>query len=75
MSGADDNVRLEWIEHGLGHLVLAGEGELGPVLQAEREDVDQAVRLIIPELTALAVADKQELGFLSKTNIQCQPPT
>lgn len=61
---SDNNIRLERIEHRLGHLVVAVESHLGPSLEAGREDVDHAIWLVVAVLCALAVADQQQLTYL-----------
>jgi len=64
LGGTNYNVWLEWVEHCFCHLVLAGQGVFWTTLETERKDINQTIWLIISELAAFTVADKDKLSFL-----------
>ena len=56
---ANYNIWLEGIKHCLCDFVLASESVFRSALKTQRKDVDDAVGLIVPELTAFAVTHQQ----------------
>lgn len=64
LRAANDDIRLERIEQGLRHFILARQRDFGARLQVQRENVDETVGLVVPVLAAFAVTTQQKLVVL-----------
>ena len=64
LRATNDDIRLERVKQSLGDLILARQRDLGTRLQVERENVDEAIRLIVAILTAFAITAQEQLVML-----------